>query len=149
MFLETQNKYQITSLPDDTVVKLESGEWKCAYGYRAAEGGPEFHRVQEQMEDGRFVVTDPPEEPACVQTFWDSLPPNATLGEALLRWMSPEEPMITKRLIASCPICNSRHAHFVQTVTTGKGTATCYGCGAVEMPLEAKKAYDDSVAAIS
>ena len=60
LHLETHGKYLITALPDDRIIKTDKG-WKPAYGYRPEHGGPECCRAQVSMEDGRFVVTDPPE----------------------------------------------------------------------------------------
>lgn len=59
LHLETQGRYVISGLPDEKLIKTESG-WKPAYGYRSEQGGPEFFRAQDMMEDGRFVVTNAP-----------------------------------------------------------------------------------------
>ncbi len=59
LHVPTHGRYLITKTPDDNIVKTEKG-WKPAYAYRPEHGGPVCNRAQDSMEDGRFVVTDPP-----------------------------------------------------------------------------------------
>ena len=67
--LSTQQKYVITSLPDDKVIKTEKG-WKPAYGYRHENDGPECCRAQNAMEDGRFIPIAAPEHYSGELSYW-------------------------------------------------------------------------------